>query len=349
MNIYYLSDTWPWFGKHQCYRRLVDYVKAIHQKTKEVRVKYNAIEYLLGKAYLFINRCFWRRDAIFAAAECEYIKKYLKSIKDKDIYHILFYDTHYPMFNRWQKTPKNVIATIHHPIGRKYPPFMEENLRRLSSAIVMYKKGVDYFERYIGKGRVRFIHYGVDTEFFYPSEEKIYNEKRLFFTGQNGRNIDMLKRVVLKLIKKYPEIKLDMLVPESIKHNDLKELTSYSAITWYHNLSENEVRELYQKSYLLLMPMQDSGVNNAVVEALACGLPIITTDVGGIRDYGAGGVYPLVGNNDDNAMIEYIEEYLSNPYLHGEISEKCRKFAEQNLSWPLIAQKHLEAYRELIK
>ena len=57
--------------------------------------------------------------------------------------------------------------------------------------------------------------------------------------------------------------------------------------------------------------MSDSGANNAIVESLACGLPVITTDVGGIRDYGGGTIYPVVANEDDDGMIGLVEQYLS--------------------------------------
>ena len=45
--------------------------------------------------------------------------------------------------------------------------------------------------------------------------------------------------------------------------------------------------------------MNESGANTAVVESLACGLPIVTTDVGGIRNYGGNDLFPIVNNNDD--------------------------------------------------
>lgn len=347
MKICYLSDTWPWFGKHQCYSRLIHHIKQVQPQTRAVMVNYGLLDKVIGRLYNLQTGNSWRGDNVFAAAEFKFSKNLGKAFKKEDIYHILFFDTHYQLFSQWQKAPKNVITTIHHPIGRDYPPCMEDNLKRISSAIVMYSEGVEHFEKYIGKGRVKFIQYGVDTEFFFPRQENIYNERRLFFTGQNGRNTNMLKRIILKLINKYPEIKIDMLVPETLKKTDFRELVNYSTIRWHHNLSEIEVRGLYQKSYLLLMPMQDSGVNTAIVEALACGIPIITTDVGGARNYGAGTIYPAVENNDDRAMVGLIEKYLSDAGWRNEVGKKCREFAEQNLAWPLIAKRHLEVYKEL--
>ena len=94
--------------------------------------------------------------------------------------------------------------------------------------------------------------------------------------------------------------------------------------------------------------MNDSGANTAIVESMTSGLPIATTDVGGIRDYGGGDIFPLVANNDDDAMVALVDQYLSDLEWRDEIGGRCRKFAEQKLAWPLVAQKHLECYRALI-
>lgn len=350
MKIYYLTDTWPWFGEHQCYGRLVHYIRQIEPHTKEVSIKHDLLHRIIGRTYSFVNGYLQRRDSVFAAAEYKFLRSCLKDIVPSDIYHILFFDNHYPMFERWDKTLPNVIGTVHLPLGRKHPVLMEKNLRRLSSAITMYNEGVEYFEKYVGEGRVKFIHYGVDTDFFHPTSGRKFqaaDPKYLFFTGHNGRNFAMLKRVAEKLLELKPDLHFDILMPRGYGR-ELECLTAHARITWHEGLSESEVRGLYQNSYLLLMPMNDSGVNTAIVEGMACGLPIVTTDIGGIRDYGGGSIYPVVKNDDDDAMIALVEQYLASPDWRDEIGRKCREFAEQKLAWPLVAQKHLEAYRELI-
>lgn len=158
----------------------------------------------------------------------------------------------------------------------------------------------------------------------------------------------MLVRVVKRLAEKMPELRFDLLVPLHHRNSPaLAPLLHHPAVTWHAGLNDEELRALYQRSYLMLLPMDDSGANTAVVEAITSGLPVVTTDAGGIKDYGGGTVFPIVANNDDDAMIALVEEYLAKPNWRAETGGKCRQFAEKFLAWPLVAQKHLEAYREL--
>ncbi|UCG34854.1 MAG: glycosyltransferase family 4 protein [Candidatus Omnitrophota bacterium] len=347
MKVYFLSDHFPWFGEHQCYDRLPFFIQKSGSEIHIVDTQDRFSQRLIGKFYSIAQGWQWRKDSIRAASELRFSRLF----KEKNsIYHILFFDLHYYLLQKWEKAPTNIIGTIHHPIGRKFPPLMEENLKRLSSAIVLYQDGVEFFEKYIGRNRIKFIPYGVDIDFFYPAYQESCMSKRILFAGHNGRNTSMLYRVVRRLAKIYPEWTFDLLVPEQHRGLDgLHQLLNHPSVRWHQRIPEETVRDLYQKNYLLLMPMDDSGVNTAIVEALACGLPIVTTDVGGIRDYGGGAIYPVVANNDDGAMVEVVEKYLAKPDWRDEIARKCREFAEQNLAWPLIAQKHIGAYKELVE
>lgn len=324
-------------------------MKKLESRTKAVVTRYGLMHRCLGKVYAYRTGFPWRRDSVFADSERRFPHIWYKRIKKENIYHLMFFDTHYLYLNRWNKAPQNLIATIHHPVGRAFPEHMENMLRRLTSALVMYTRGIEYFERYVGVDRVKFVHYGVDTDFFCPGSKCQSAEKHVLFTGQNGRNNAMLRRVVLRLLKNRQDLMIDFLVPYRMRGvAEFQDLMHHTNINWHHWLSETAVRTLYQRSQVLLLPMRNSGANTAVVESLACGLPIVTTDVGGIRDYGGGTVYPVVAPDDDDAMIALVDAYLTNPNWRDEISKNSRKFAEEKLAWPMVAKKHLELYQELV-
>jgi len=348
MRIHYLSDTWPWFGSHQCYSRVVDFVRPLAESVDEVKVRYDFLNRVIGKFHLMTSGQSARKDSVFAAAEFKYLIRHLKAYSPQEVYHVLFFDTHFGMFGRWEKAPRNLIATLHHPAGRTYPAGMERALERLSSAIVMYRGGAEYFSRYIGRGRVKFVHYGVDVGYFSPGTGPGEGPIRLFFTGQNGRNLPMLKRILPVIFDKFPDVVVDILVPSKVFGSlGAGSRIRDEKVKWYPSLGEAVVRDLYRQSYLLLMPMEDSGVNTAIVEAMASGLPVVTTDVGGVRDYGGGTVYPVVKNNDDDAMIALVERYISDRSWRDSVSEASRNFAVEDLAWEKVAQRHLEVYREL--
>jgi len=158
----------------------------------------------------------------------------------------------------------------------------------------------------------------------------------------------MLVRVLERLVKKHPDLRFDLLVPAHHRHSPaLAPLLQHPAVIWHAGLNDEQLRELYQKSYLMLLPMNHSGANTAVVEALTSGLPVVTTDVGGIRDYAGGEIFPVVPNDDDDAMVALVEQYLADPSWRNETARRCREFVEQKMAWPLVAQKHLEFYQTL--
>ena len=340
----FLSNNIPWFGLHTGYERLPFFLNIEGLETHIFSPKINLLERLIGKTYS-IYRGWSPRNTYDAAAELRFLLSSLA--KQSFVYHILYLENHLQFLDQWGKTSKNILGTIHLPPSQ-WNLSMLKNLRHLSSVIILYQRDLEFFESYVGKDKIHFIHHGVDINFFYPPTTKA-KTKSILFAGHYLRNTSMLHRVIVKLAKNYPQLKFDLLVPEHARNTDgLWQLMSHPAVRWHKNISDEELRLLYQNSYLLLLPMNNSGANTAIVESLACGLPIVTTDVGGIRDYGGADIFPIVANDDDQAMIDLMEKYLGNLDIRNEISINCRKFAEQNLDWSVVAQKHLAIYEQLL-
>jgi glycosyltransferase involved in cell wall biosynthesis len=265
-----------------------------------------------------------------------------------DASHLLHVENNFELLRVWPGEHKDVIGTLHLPQS-VWEGEQCELLKRIGSAIALYQRDIPFFEKFVGRGRVRFIHHGADIEFFKPDATKLAASPRILYSGVYLRNEDMLARVAKRLLEKIPALRFDLLVPRHRRANPaLAPLLNHAAVTWHSSLNDEQLRALYQQSYLMFLPLNDSGANSSVVEAMSCGLPVATTDVGGIRDYGGGDIFPIVANNDDDAMISMIERYCSKPDWRHEVARSCRKFAEQILAWPLVARKHAEIYRELV-
>jgi glycosyltransferase involved in cell wall biosynthesis len=334
-----LGGSGPHTGHQTLYRDLVRYTDVL-----EIRPKRNLFSRMVGKG-IGLLRHYGHRDQ-----SCSYAELFFDAARRKPnaIGHLSSVEAHFPYLRSKSKRQSRLCGTIHFPLHMT-PEANRVSLQRLGAAVCFWTRDFERFEKYVGKGRLHFIHHGVDTGFFCAEQNSQRSvSPRVLVAGQFLRNFAMLQRVVSRLVQCHPTLEFDFLIPEWARDREtLPKLRQFPQIHWHAGLSEAQLRDRYRQSYIHLLPMSDSGANNAIVESLACGLPVITTDVGGIRDYGGGTTYPVVANNDDDAMIGLVEQYLAQPAWRDEISQNCRRFAEETLAWPLIAKRHWEIFKEL--
>ena len=340
MKILHLRERIPWFGGHSGYEQLTRQVREL-QAVHTVSPREGRLARYSGSTYARLRGRYGRGAASLSELEFRLRRRWQRP----DASHVLYLENHFELLETWTETRRDVMGTIHLPPA-VWKPEQCRLLARLGSALVLYQRDIPFFEQHVGKGRVGFIHHGADVEFFKPAPARIADPPRILYGGVYLRNEPMLVRVLERLVKKTPDLRFDLLVPAHHRGSPaLASLLPHPAVTWHAGLNDEQLRDLYQRSYLMLLPMNHSGANTAVVEALTSGLPVATTDVGGIRDYAGGEVFPVVANNDDDAMVALVEQYLANPLWRHETGRRCRAFVEQKMAWPLVAQKHLEFYQ----
>jgi glycosyltransferase involved in cell wall biosynthesis len=343
MNPIFLSNKIPWFGNHSGYQQLPRYMQKVTPLTKVIAANHCFRERVLGKAYS-LYRGWPHRNQPDAAAELRFLRA---NGVPQPVKHVLHFEDHFMFFDKWDKAPRDFISTLHIPRDQWTPEELD-GLKRLSSAIVLYRRDIEFYESYVGKDRVKYIPHGVDVEFFRPRSQPA-KPNQILYSGHYLRNTPMLSRVVRALGERHPDLEFHLLVPESFRDLEgLGELHNCPGVVWHQNLNDDELRQLICSSWLVLLPMNDSGANTAIVESLACGTPIVTTDVGGVRDYGGGTLFPVVANNDDAGMIDLVEHYLSSPSRRDEVARAGREFTVRELAWPQIARQHLDTYETLI-
>lgn len=345
IEIAYLSDSWRWLGAHSGYGQLPKY---IGQLDGSIRISdtparlANRIAWQLNAP----SQPFWRNLGYRPGSE----RAFLHELRTRPgcVGHILYFECHHRLLAGCTPPGEAVVATIHHPPAQQsdWDRSLYRDLQRLHAAIVLYERDVGFFARHVAPKRLAFIHHGVDTAFFVPARERGPEAIRLLYVGINARDTRMLEEVVHRITASDPDIQFDFVVPKGV--HQLRKLWRHPKITWHRNISDDRLRALYQSSYLLLLPLKSAGANNSVVEALACGLPPVTTDVGGIRDYGGGTLYPVAAPNDSEAMVRLIHDYRAETRWRDEVGRQCRAFAEQHLAWPKVAQRHLQVYERVL-
>ncbi len=139
---------------------------------------------------------------------------------------------------------------------------------------------------------------------------------------------------------------------------DGHERESLEAFVVEHNLSDrvrfvgrvphNEIVPLYHRAHVYVLPSLNEGMSNNVLEALACGLPIITTDTGGTRELVEDGVNGcIIRMRDSQHIAEKIAFLASHPEEARRYGEESRRRAE-SLGWSEVAKAYRKAYEDAI-
>lgn len=264
------------------------------------------------------------------------------------IFHFLYGENSFRFIGGLKRLPKRnyLIATYHTPPARFEQVVRNRaHLSSLDAIITMSSSQREYFTQYLDPDRVFFVPHGVDTETYRPETESKFTDAMLhcIFVGSHLRDFETLKRVIELVAKADDKIKFCIVTDDRYhgKFTDLKGVDLLSRV------SDKHLLELYQASDLLLLPVTEATANNSLLEAMACGLPILATDLPGIRDYIDPACSVLTKMRDAEAMAKEILTLKADPERRMLMARASRVQAER-LSWPRIAEQVQGVYRSLV-
>jgi glycosyltransferase involved in cell wall biosynthesis len=117
------------------------------------------------------------------------------------------------------------------------------------------------------------------------------------------------------------------------------------AVTFVGYLPQRDTPPAYRAGDVFALSSDFDNSPNVVLEAMACGLPIVTTDAGGVREFvtdRAGG--RVVPPRNAVAFAAALEAYLSSPPAAREAGSHNRRLAVTEFSWRVSAQRLLDVY-----
>ncbi|MGD8500979.1 MAG: glycosyltransferase family 4 protein [Phycisphaerales bacterium] len=198
---------------------------------------------------------------------------------------------------------------------------------------------------------IRVIPNGVDTEKFRSSERQGPAKplKALAVCRLIARKrIDLLIRAVARTKEMGLNVQLNI-AGEGNLMGELQRLVSElrinDRVTFMRRVAPERMPELYRESDILVMSSAHEGMSNAMLEAMASGLPVITTRCEGVEELIADNGLVVEPANAEE-IAEAVRKLADDRQLCKQMSIAARSQAEQ-FSWSNTAEQYIEMYRTI--
>lgn len=272
---------------------------------------------------------------------------------------------------------KPTVATIHHPItvDRRIAVRSETSpwkklkqwrwysfigmqkrvARRLSHFITVSKAAKMDISRdfKISAGKFRIVPNGINTDVFYPVSGVEREKNRIIVTNSADtplKGLNYLLRAVAEIAAKRS---VTLVVVGQPKKNGtirglIDKLGIEKSVQFTGRIDNQEYVHEYAKASMAVVPSVYEGFGLPAGEAMACGVPVISTTGGALPEV-VGDVGILVPPADSDALTKAITALLDNPARANQLGRQGFKRVQQNFTWEKAAEKTVAAYREAIR
>jgi glycosyltransferase involved in cell wall biosynthesis len=229
-------------------------------------------------------------------------------------------------------------------------PFRRAILRSALS-VVANSPGLKLMSERADPVAIQMIPNGVDTEFFVPDAGPRQGSavSRLLFVGrfQAQKNLPwLLEQLAAVRRAGSPSFTLDLVGdgPQRAVMEDRVKALQINDIVHFHGwLDRGELRAHYQAADIVINPSTYEGMPNVVLEAMACGRPVLASNVPGnataVADRVTGWLFPP---DDAAAFADGLRKLLTQPDIALPLGAAARTRAEREYSWARTTQSYLE-------
>ena len=273
---------------------------------------------------------------------------------------------------------KPLVTTIHHPISldlayqlqstndiflkllmRRWHSFLVMQkfvAKRLKKIVVPSNSSMDDIkdEFRVDKNKMERVMNGIDLNVFYP-DSKIQKIPFKLVTVASAdvplKGLDYLLKALSDLAEVYSDISLSI-IGEQKKggHTErlIKKLNLEKRVNFFSNLTQEDLRKTYCEAELAIIPSLYEGFGFAAIEAMACGVPLISSSGGAlpevIKDTGI-----IIPPKNAKEIYNSVDFLLSSPKSAKELAEKGLQRANSKFSWTAIAKQLEKVYYKEIE
>jgi len=216
--------------------------------------------------------------------------------------------------------------------------------------------------------RIRVVYNGVDADLFSPSEEgpiplqmaTLAGKQVVLFVGHFGlrKGIYYVIRAMKRVRRDFPDAHLLCVggVPAWLGPTNYRQVLTdeiskngvEDCVTLLDAVKNTELVEFYRHSKIFVLPTYYEAFPKVVVEAMACGKPVVATRTGGIPELvedGENGFLLPFGSTE--AIADKLMVLLGDGALRAGMGRRGRERVEKQFTWHAVAERTKAAYDEI--
>ena len=282
----------------------------------------------------------------------------------------------YELINIQKEIP--LVTTIHHPITKDRRLALEAaatwkerlSINRWHSFLRMQKKVAPQLNRIVcpsnqskadvieelkvNEENIDVVLNGIDLDSFTRDGRVEQKPYRIITTASADvplKGLKFLIEAMTEIIEEIPEAHL-MVLGRAKEKGDIAKLISRlnleEKISFRSGLSQSEVVSLYLSSHICVIPSLYEGFGFGAGEAMACGLPLISTQSGGLKEV-IGQEAVIIEAASSEAIIKAVKDLFSNKEKQLALSRAGRKRMEKEFNWMKAAEAYEKIYSKTIK
>jgi len=261
------------------------------------------------------------------------------------VVHVLWADSDLGVLDYLVRPAKQALCCTFHSSPddlRKLIRFPDRllNLRRI---VLMSSSQVQYFlDCGVSEECICVIPHGVDTAYFHPAARPETAKFTVLSVGSYKRNFPLLLEVCRRL-KDNRDVEFRIVTAPSF-HPLFENLPN---VTCEANLTDEELLNAYQFASCYLMTAEDATANNALLESMSCGLPVIAEGVGGITEYTTRDCALITPPQKAEQIAEGILALQDCTRLREQMGGAARRRAIE-LDWKYIANLTRDMYAQAV-
>ncbi|MFK4442344.1 glycosyltransferase involved in cell wall biosynthesis [Caballeronia udeis] len=159
----------------------------------------------------------------------------------------------------------------------------------------------------------------------------------LTVVGDTYRDYALLARIIEFFLHHNPRVVFDLV---GMKYEKLGESQRAANVVCHGRLNSRQYQEIIENSLFLLLPLKFATANNALLEGLVAGVPVICSNTHGVREYLPPGDYVFDSIEDLALKVQHRSE-MTQTERTAE-GDRLSSFVKENYSWDVIRNKVID-------